>query len=280
MIPVPGPTTTVEKVLVNACKSLGIHQHLAKYFGLFQESANSFRKLKNIEYISSETKGLTLRKWCFDLEDEKILMEIEGALLLLYHEAKQDVATGRLLPDDETKAKLDELVAPTSETYTKYVSICQDIEDYFAVEIKSCYLSQDFKIKSFQLSRGVKYSIVLFVRGLKLRVDKTDFLISWRKVSSWSCVEDDRRIQFEVYSPTENNYRILAIETADADYMLTVVMELIRNLQNELDGPMFETSDLTMDSSGKVVKWSNVLFATRRFNAEDELASKCEDLTS
>ncbi|XP_071948376.1 uncharacterized protein [Antedon mediterranea] len=257
-----------------------IGKQYSRKFALFQASSNSFMKLKRTEYVTSDTKGLALRKWCFDLEDEKELMEIEGALPLLYHQAKHDIGTGKLQPDDSTKSKLEELIIPKSETYHQYLSICQEIDDYFAVEFKGCDVSQEVKIKSLQLRPGTTFSVVLFDRGIRLRIDNADYLISWRKILSWTRVEDEKRIEFEVYSPSEDSYSTLSVETVEAHYMLAVLMELIKHLQDVLDGPMFETSDLVIDSNGKVAKWKNVLFSVRRFNAENELATKYEDLTS
>ena len=50
--------------------------------------------------------------------------------------------------------------------------------------------------------------------------------------------------------------------------------------QGEMNGIIFQTSDLRIGENGEVMEWNNITFNHKQFNAESEAASKYIDLST
>eukprot|EP00057_Strongylocentrotus_purpuratus_P019307 XP_011673781.1 PREDICTED: uncharacterized protein LOC754346 [Strongylocentrotus purpuratus] len=161
-----------------------------------------------------------------------------------------------------------------------YLSVCHCMEDYMTAYIKHCELRRELSIGSLQLTAGTTFSMRANKRGLRLRVEQKEYFVSWRKIKRWTRAEDDLYVTYELYSCSHDTVNILSIETPQAPYLVSVTIEMIKTLQGEMNGVIFQTSDLKMGPNGDVLEWNNITFDPLQFKAETEAANKYIDLST
>ncbi|XP_077986399.1 uncharacterized protein LOC144440846 isoform X2 [Glandiceps talaboti] len=282
-VSVPGESTSAEALLKKAAAQLGIKSCSLKYIALFDGLENPTRKYKDIDIVDVNTKDVSIQKWCFDVQVEKkdIMKNDEAAMKLFFLQAKADIKNGKLKPTEEQKAKLEENCDPEFAVPLQYIYLCQTLEDYTSAVIKNCTIHKDFRAKAIAVSEGTPAVVAATRQGLRLHVANTTCFVSWRKVKSWSRAVDDLYIMYEIYSVSNNNFTQLHIRSCQAPYLLAVTLEMIRILQEELDGPPFQTSDVQMEGEANViVAWNNVMFTTKPTALEGQIAERYTDLSA
>ncbi|XP_070531639.1 sorting nexin-27-like isoform X2 [Ptychodera flava] len=282
-VSIPGESTTAEVLLKKSAAELGIKGSSLRYVGLFEGLENPTRKFKDIDIVDVNATDLCIQKWCFDIRAEKKLLtkNDEAALKFLFTQAKADIKNGKLKPTEEQRAKLEENCDPQFPVPLQYINLCQNLEDYTSAIIRNCSIHKEFTAKSVSIPEGAQVTIAATRRGLRLELTNKTCFVSWRKVKSWTRAERDMYLMYEMYSVSNNNFTQLHIKTPQAPYLLAVTLEMIRILQEELDGPPFQTSDVKMEGEeGAIVAWSNVMFTTKRTALEGQLAEQYTDLSA
>lgn len=279
-VPIKGDSIFAEELVSKIGDFFGLKQASLKYFGIFEGFTFPTRKFSCVDKVSATAEGLTFQKWCFDLKHEDILMKDAVAMRLLYGQARAAIQDGKLTPTTEQLTKLEEHADPSFEVHAPYVKECQKMPGYISVTIRNCVLFHDFSLHSIQFPEGTELVISAAKRGMQLLVNNNEYFISWRKVRSWTRAEDDLYVTMKIYSVTSDTYADLCVKSDQANYLVAVVMEMIKIMQAELKGPMFQTSDLKRNKRRQIVEWNNITFSTTRFNAERENAENFIDISA
>ncbi|XP_077867149.1 uncharacterized protein LOC100372927 [Saccoglossus kowalevskii] len=217
----------------------------------------------------------------------------DAALKFLYMQAKSDIKCGKLKPSEEQKAQLEEYCDPEFPVPMQYIKLCQTLDNYTSAIVRDCTLHKEFLAKSITIPAGTAVNVAVTRRGLMLEVHNRQCVVSWRKVkgiytgyfetnsSSWTRAEEDVYITYEIYSVSNNNFTQLHIKSKQAPYLLAVTLEMIRILQEELDGPPFQTSDIQVEADkGEIVAWNNVMFTTKSTALEGHIAGRFVDMSA
>nr|XP_054769715.1 uncharacterized protein LOC129277583 [Lytechinus pictus] len=278
---VRGDTVSADQLLKKVAKALDMKMVGMKNFGIFEGLHTPIKKFKCSDKVKTSSKGLSLQKWCFDLRKEKKeIVKDPVALYLTCLQARSQIMQGILTPTPEQMAKLEDHNEPAFLDSTSYLSVCHCMEDYMTAYIKHCELKIELCIGSLKLPVGAVFSIRANKRGMRLQAEHKEYFISWRKMKRWTRAEDDLYVTYDLYSCTHDTYSTLSIETPQAPYLVAVTIEMIKTLQGEMDGVIFQTSDLKMDENGEVVEWNNITFDPGQFKAETEAGNKYIDLST
>ncbi|XP_072015526.1 uncharacterized protein [Amphiura filiformis] len=280
-VPIDEEAIFAEDLVRKAGKLLGLKDASLKYFGILEGLHTPVRKFSCVDKVPASAKGLTFQKWCFDINQEKkFLFKDPAALQLLCAQAKAAVEHGRLTPTTEQLQKLEEHSDPSFTVPLPYVTECHSMHGYSSVTIKDCVLFKDFTLKSLQFPEGTGIVLSAAKRGLQLQINGEDYFLSWRKVRRWTRAEENVLMTMVIYSIPSDTYVDLCIKSHQAHYLVAVVMEMIKIMQAELKGPVFQTSDLKRNKRGEIIEWNNITFSTTRFNAEREIAENLVDIST
>ncbi|XP_071482394.1 uncharacterized protein [Diadema antillarum] len=276
-----GETVSADLLLRKVAKALDMKASSLKHFGICEGLHTPIKKYKCSDRIKTNSKGLSLQKWCFDLKLEKQdIVNDPVALYLTCLQARSQIMQGILNPSPEQSTKLEDHNEPGFLDSLSYMSVCHCMEDYMTAYFKHCELRKELLIGSLKLPTGTKFTLRASKRGMRLQVYTKEYFISWRKIKRWTKAEDDLYVTYELYSVTHDSSSTLVIETPQAPYLVAVTIEMIKTLQAEMNGMIFQTSDLRIGENGEVVEWNNITFDPRQFNAETEEARRYTDLAT
>ncbi|XP_022084250.1 uncharacterized protein LOC110975780 isoform X2 [Acanthaster planci] len=266
-IPVKEETVLAEDFILTVGKSLGLKTSSIQFFGLFQGLLHPTIKFKSIDAVPMNVKGLTFQKWCFDTRKESQILSDPIATQLICAQSKAYIR-------EENK---------DPSTAAKFVKLCQSIPDYNSIHLPDCRLDKEFWLLPHIPADSI-VTLTLLQRGMVLRVDCSDreeeYFISWRKIQRWRKTErDECLVMYDVYSVPSDDFGGLCIQTLQAKYLLAATMEMIKGLQSELGGPIFQTSDLTRNQRREVIEWNNIVYSKTRFNVEREIAEKYVEIS-
>ncbi|XP_071820359.1 uncharacterized protein [Apostichopus japonicus] len=279
-ITVRGEEVAVETILRKAAYALNMQQRSLKYFGLFQGLHTPIRKYRAGTKVPIDTPGLSLQKWSFDPKEETDLVKDAVALYLACMQVRTEIEQGKLVLSEAQEEILREHDDPGFLVSMPYLEECQKMANYSSVSLQLCELHEDFAIGSLTIPAGSAIILTVTQRGMHITFQGNKYFCSWRKIKSWTRPDKDLFITFEVYSIPTDSYSFLQLETPQAPYLLSAVIEMIKILQKETSTESFQTSDLTLDHDGTVLSWNNAVFSKSHFTAEKEMASNSTDLST
>lgn len=232
---------SVREIHQKSCKELGLKQSSLPYFALFYEKHGKLKKrLKTSDYLPSISCDLWLRKWCFDVKTEKILLTDGAACELLYKEAVFLLNKGYLEPSQGQKQQLDEYSDDRFKCEEKFVLLCHSIKDYFSVHVEECLF-----LKNEVESKG---SITVDTSYLKIATGHVITYYPWFCVKQWTNNLQAKKIIF-LYVDGEISERTVAIETEQAEYLSDAINQFLKEIQKEeTNAPKFYSEMVsTMD---------------------------------
>jgi hypothetical protein len=185
----PGPLQRLnvqhyeDKILVKAlltavAQALGIQKDNIQFFAIFEGSLlNPLRKLdENYELHLPCQKSLSIQKWSFDMEKEKISLKSDmAALKLLRYQALSNIQEGRLKPNQEEIETLEGFSSFMVEH--QVINIIYSLKDYGAVIIENCQLITELTLPEVSLAKREYITLQLDLKGLTLRTSKFQNLI-------------------------------------------------------------------------------------------------------
>ncbi|XP_038045425.1 uncharacterized protein LOC119720002 [Patiria miniata] len=279
-VPVKEETVLAEDFILTVGKALGLKQSSVKFFGIFQGLLHPCKKFRSIDAVPMNVKDLTIQRWCFDSSKENKLLNDPVATQLIYAQTRTYIEEGLLKPSEELLAELEENKDPSSAA--KYIKLCHSIPGYNSVHLPDCRMHKEFGLLP-DIKTDSAVNVTLMQRGMLLGVVREsgsdsieeEYFISWRKIQRWRKHEEDAcLVTYSIYSVPSDDYTCLCIHTTQANYLLAATIEMIKGLQSELGGPIFQTSDLVRNRRREVIEWNNIVFSRTRFNAEREIAEK------
>ncbi|XP_013411501.1 uncharacterized protein LOC106174472 isoform X1 [Lingula anatina] len=261
-------TIQVEEIHTKVCKELGLEEKSKQYFFIFEGKSRPKKRYKNIESIKGQiTEPISVQKWCFDMKiEQSVLMKDPAALHLLYVQAMHEIETGNLIASAEDIQKLEEYSDPGFPVENQYVSLCQSLPHYNAVQFRGCCLDEVFTFNSVVMENGMQVCVWITKLGLELHPTVNNkssaFLVPWQSIKSWKKVHGrETVIGYEIgYADTCWLY----LNTDQALLMLDATMSVIKVLQMEdQDQPFFTASmisrEKTKDDIAIMAHWVNVL---------------------
>lgn len=275
-----GEEVPVETILRKVAYALNMQPKSLKYFGLFQGLHTPIKKYRAGTLVPVNTPGLSFQKWSFDPKEEEDLVKDAVALYLACIQVRTEIEQGKLVLSEAQEEALKEHDDPEFLVSMPYLEECQKMANYSAVSLQLCEMQETFEMGSLEIPAGSAIGLMATKRGLILTFQGTQYFCSWRKIKSWTRAERDLFIRFEVYSIANNSYSFLQLETPQAQYLLSAIIEMIKILQRETNAESFKTSDLVLDIDGTVYAWKNAIFSKQHFTAEKELASMYTDIST
>ncbi|XP_013411502.1 uncharacterized protein LOC106174472 isoform X2 [Lingula anatina] len=222
-------TIQVEEIHTKVCKELGLEEKSKQYFFIFEGKSRPKKRYKNIESIKGQI-------------------------------------TGNLIASAEDIQKLEEYSDPGFPVENQYVSLCQSLPHYNAVQFRGCCLDEVFTFNSVVMENGMQVCVWITKLGLELHPTVNNkssaFLVPWQSIKSWKKVHGrETVIGYEIgYADTCWLY----LNTDQALLMLDATMSVIKVLQMEdQDQPFFTASmisrEKTKDDIAIMAHWVNVL---------------------
>ncbi|PIK57853.1 hypothetical protein BSL78_05236 [Apostichopus japonicus] len=261
-ITVRGEEVAVETILRKAAYALNMQQRSLKYFGLFQGLHTPIRKYRAGTKVPIDTPGLFNAEVVVDPKEETDLVKDAVALYLACMQVRTEIEQGKLVLSEAQEEILREHDDPGFLVSMPYLEECQKMANYSSIPAGSAII------------------LTVTQRGMHITFQGNKYFCSWRKIKSWTRPDKDLFITFEVYSIPTDTYSFLQLETPQAPYLLSAVIEMIKILQKETSTESFQTSDLTLDHDGTVLSWNNAVFSKSHFTAEKEMASNSTDLST
>ncbi|KAK6194690.1 hypothetical protein SNE40_000276 [Patella caerulea] len=252
----------VDSLLKKICEIKDLNEKYKKHFCIISGGDRPVKKYRPADWLILPVKGLSFQKWCFNLKTEKKLISEPVIAELFFSQAKHDIASGKLKPTAEQLQTLEECLHPEFLAMDQYLSICQTLPDYCTVTIDACQMVPDKRVKTMLLTSASFYSISLSINGLKISSETGDITLcaQWYEIYSWELNKEEITLTFYVHLKHNNAKSILPFKSEQCDFMASVIMELITDLQAEdKNAPSFHISNIKQLKDGSTL-WENVLF--------------------
>ncbi|XP_046560712.1 uncharacterized protein LOC124269730 isoform X1 [Haliotis rubra] len=263
-VPSEQDEVSVHTLHSKVCEHLGLKKSSWKHFCLCQGFDKPVKRYKASEMLLVPVKDLSLQKWCFNPADERRMLKTDSqAVHLLNLQAQYQLSEGILQPTEAEKLKLEECLEPTFVMEEQYVSLCQQLPNYYTTCVRNCQLCHTLQLPTSTPAwpRNSLLSVFVSKHGLKVVSDNSEeLIISWYEVVQWAWHEGERTLTYTVQLQECSPLVELRLMTIQAEYLLSATMEGVFSLMaDDDDAPTFHASMISMQADGSK-QWSNCLF--------------------
>lgn len=166
-------TILVKNLLTAVAQALCINKDSIQFFAIFEGLLLCpLRKLgENYMLRLPCHKSLSIQKWSFDVEKEKISLKSDmAALKLLRCQVLCEIQEGKLKPSQEEREKLEECNSFIIEH--QFMSIIHSFKDYGAVTIENCEVITEITLARVNLAKRKCIALQLDLKGLSVITSK------------------------------------------------------------------------------------------------------------
>ena len=271
----PHPST-VSKARAEVAAKLGVSPEAMRVFQLHLGVIGRPKTVLKDEDHVPQGVPLSLQRWHFDVEEERILTKRDDkAIHLLYCEAKHRLDAGQLQPSVEQTQELDALSDPLFPTERQFLELARSVPGYSAYAAGGCRLQRELQCNEGSLGVGAIVSCVLDVSGVVLEEEekgggRVRIHWPWKLVRRWKITPNVFRFEACVHKQNAPILEWVSMETKQAEYLFHTASALCdsrkaSSREEQLPNPL--NAGRSYDPLREFV--NSVLYSAPKFTALD-----------
>ncbi|XP_055896759.1 uncharacterized protein LOC106053459 isoform X1 [Biomphalaria glabrata] len=240
---------------------LGLKKESLCHFVICQGLEAPIRCFKKGDIILDDQQDLSLQKWCFDLKEERNLIQKDPvATNLIFFQAHHDILTGKLKPTKEQEERLRDCLDPDFPADGQYIKLCQNLPGYSSIQISGCNIIESLPTVLAVFPYPSTVDVVLSRFGLNFISVDNSSKFTWYDLMMW-CVNHQR--QTIVFTFKRHNSQVMSVPlfTKQLQFMTAAMMEMLRLLQTyDSDSDTAFHAEMIVTQEDGSVEWTNCFY--------------------